>query len=200
LNWLIAKLNSVGDKVAKFFGGTFTAIQQVDTISADTAQSIVNTAGDIMGQITSGLSGGGGELGGGGGGGDTSGGGSGGKGGGGGKGGKGEDLAKEAKQIHEKILQSFLEMQGNQVELIELQYKKEREELEKSKTANENYHEDLKLLDEVYAEKRIKAKQEEMTKLRAIETGIRDMQQDFAFKTASKDSTGNVSPAVQLKK
>ena len=200
LNWLIAKLNSVGDKVAKFFGGTFTAIQQVDTISADTAQSIVNTAGDIMGQITSGLSGGGGDLNvGGGGGGDTSGGGSGGKGGGGGKGGKGEDLAKEAKQIHEKILQSFLEMQGNQVELIELQYKKEREELEKSKTANQNYHEDLKLLDEVYAEKRIKAKQEEMTKLRAIETGIRDMQQDFAFKTASKDSTGNVSPAVQLK-
>lgn len=199
LNWLIAKLNSVGDKVAKFFGGTFTAIQQVDTISADTAQSIVNTAGDIMGQITSGLSGGGGELGGGGGGGgDTSGGGSGGKGGGGGKGGKGEDLAKEAKQIHEKILQSFLEMQGNQVELIKLQYQKEREELEKSKTANQNYHEDLKLLDEVYAEKRIKAKQEEMTKLRAIETGIRDMQQDFAFKTASKDSTGNVSPAVQL--
>lgn len=199
LNWLIAKLNSVGDKVAKFFGGTFTAIQQVDTISADTAQSIVNTAGDIMGQITSGLSGGGGDLNvGGGGGGDTSGGGKGGK-GGGGKGGKGENLAKEAKQIHEKILQSFLEMQGNQVELIELQYKKEREELEKSKTANENYHEDLKLLDEVYAEKRIKAKQEEMTKLRAIETGIRDMQQDFAFKTASKDSTGNVSPAVQLK-
>ena len=200
LNWLIAKLNSVGDKVAKFFGGTFTAIQQVDTISADTAQSIVNTAGDIMGQITSGLSGGGGDLNvGGGGGGDTSGGGSGGKGGGGGKGGKGEDLAKEAKQIHEKILQSFLEMQGNQVELIKLQYQKEREELEKSKTANENYHEDLKLLDEVYAEKRIKAKQEEMTKLRAIETGIRDMQQDFAFKTASKDSTGTVSPAVQLK-
>lgn len=199
LNWLIAKLNSVGDKVAKFFGGTFTAIQQVDTISADTAQSIVNTAGDIMGQITSGLSGGGGDLNvGGGGGGDTSGGGKGGK-GGGGKGGKGEDLAKEAKQIHEKILQSFLEMQGNQVELIELQYKKEREELEKSKTANQNYHEDLKLLDEVYAEKRIKAKQEEMTKLRAIETGIRDMQQDFAFRTASKDSTGNVSPAVQLK-
>lgn len=198
LNWLIAKLNSVGDKVAKFFGGTFTAIQQVDTISADTAQSIVNTAGDIMGQITSGLSGGGDlDVGGGGGGADT-GGGKGKKGGGGGKGGKGEDLAKEAKQIHEKILQSFLEMQGNQVELIELQYKKEREELEKSKSANQNYHEDLKLLDEVYSEKRIKAKQEEMEKLRAIETGIRDMQQEFAFKTSSKDSTGNVSPAVQL--
>ena len=205
LNWLIAKLNSVGDKVAKFFGGTFTAIQQVDTISADTAQDIVNTAGDIMGQITSGLSGGGSDLdvgGGGGGGGDYGSGGgkgSGGKGGGGGKG-SGKDLAKEAKQIHEQILQSFLEMQGNQVELIELQYKKEREELEKSKAANENYQEDLKLLDEVYADKRIKAKQEEMAKLRAIETDIRDMQKAFAFKTADKDSTGSVSPAMQLAK
>lgn len=206
LNWLIAKLNSVGDKVAKFFGGTFTAIQQVDTISAESAQDIVNTAGDIMGQITSGLSGGGSDLdvgGGGGGGGDYGSGGggkgSGGKGGGGGKG-SGKDLAKEAKQIHEQILQSFLEMQGNQVELIELQYKKEREELEKSKAANENYQEDLKLLDEVYSDKRIKAKQEEMAKLRAIETDIRDMQKDFAFKTADKDSTGSVSPAVQLAK
>lgn len=194
LNWLIAKLNSVGDKVAKFFGGTFTAIQQVDTISADTAQDIVNTAGDIMGQITSGLSGGGGgdiDVGGGGGGGaDT----------GSGKGGKGEDLAKEAKQVHEKILQSFLEMQGNQVELVELQYQKERDELEKSKSANANYQEDLERLNEVYADKRIKAKQEEMAKLRAIETGIRDMQKNFAFSTADKDSTGSVSPAMQLAK
>lgn len=200
LNWLIAKLNSVGEKVAKFFGGTFTAIQQVDTISADVAQDIVNKGVDIASQITSGLDGGGGGLdvgGGGGGGGADAGSGKGGKGGGGGKG-KGEDLAKEAKQIHEKILQSFLEMQGNQVELIELQYKKEREELEKSKAANQNYQEDLKLLDEVYTDKRIKAKQEEFTKLRSIETKIRDMQKDFIVATADKDSTGSMSPAMQL--
>lgn len=195
LNWLIAKLNSVGEKVAKFFGGTFTAIQQVDTISADVAQDIVNKGVDIASQITSGLDGGGG----GGGGGSDAGSGKGGKGGGGGKG-KGEDLAKEAKQIHEKILQSFLEMQGNQVELIELQYKKEREELEKSKAANKNYQEDLKLLDEVYTDKRIKAKQEEFTKLRSIETKIRDMQKDFIVATADKDSTGSISPAMQLAK
>ena len=209
LNWLIAKLNSVGDKVAKFFGGTFTAIQQVDTISADTAQDIVNTAGDIMGQITSGLSGGGGGdidtggFGGGGGDYDTGGGkGKDGKGGDGGKGskGSGKDLAKEAKQVHEKILQSFLEMQGNQVELVELQYQKERDDLEKSKAANANYQEDLERLNEVYADKRIKAKQEEMAKLRAIETGIRDMQKNFAFSTSDKDSTGSVSPAMQLAK
>ncbi len=204
LNWLIGKLNSVGEKVAKFFGGTFTAIQQVDTISADVAQDIVNKGVDIASQITSGLDAGGGglDVGGGGGGGSDAGSGKGGKGGHGGGGGKGkgEDLAKEAKQVHEKILQSFLEMQGNQVELIELQYKKEREELEKSKAANKNYQEDLKLLDEVYTDKRIKAKQEEFTKLRSIETKIRDMQKDFIVATADKDSTGSMSPAMQLAK
>lgn len=189
-NWLIAKLNSVGDKVAKFFGTSFTAIQQVDTISAETAQDIVNTGVNMASQITQGLSGGGDtglDVGGGGGGGS-------------GSGASGNDLAKEAKEVHEKILQSFLEMQGNQVELIELQYKKEREELDKSKDANSNYQEDLKNLNDVYADKRIKAKQEEFTKLRAIETSIRDMQKEFAFNTASKDSTGSVSPAVQLSK
>lgn len=202
LNWLIAKLNSVGDKVAKFFGTSFTAIQQVDTISAETAQDIVNTGVNMASQITQGLSGGGDtglDVGGGGGDdGGSAGTGKGGKGGGGGKGHSGKDLAKEAKEVHEKILQSFLEMQGNQVELIELQYKKELDELNKSKSANVNYQEDLKNLNDVYADKRIKAKQEEFTKLRAIETCIRDMQQDFAFKTSSKDSTGSVSPAVQL--
>lgn len=202
LNWLIAKLNSVGDKVAKFFGTSFTAIQQVDTISAETAQDIVNTGVNMASQITQGLSGGGDtglDVGGGGGDdGGSAGTGKGGKGGGGGKGHSGKDLAKEAKEVHEKILQSFLEMQGNQVELIELQYKKELDELNKSKSANVNYQEDLKNFNDVYADKRIKAKQEEFTKLRAIETGIRDMQQDFAFKTSSKDSTGSVSPAVQL--
>lgn len=202
LNWLIAKLNSVGDKVAKFFGTTFTAIQQVDTISADDTQAFINKAENMASQVMQGVTGGGdtgfdGGAGSGGGGYDTGSGGAGG-GGGSGSGASGKDLAKEAKEVHEKILQSFLEMQGNQVELIELQYKKELDELNKSKSANVNYQEDLKNLNDVYADKRIKAKQEEFTKLRAIETSIRDMQQDFAFKTSSKDSTGSVSPAVQL--
>lgn len=204
LNWLIAKLNSVGDKVAKFFGTTFTAIQQVDTISADDTQAFINKAENMASQVMQGVTGGGdtgldGGSGGGGGGYDAGSGGAGAGGGGGsGSGASGNDLAKEAKEVHEKILQSFLEMQGNQVELIELQYKKELDELNKSKSANVNYQEDLKNLNDVYADKRIKAKQEEFTKLRAIETSIRDMQQDFAFKTSSKDSTGSVSPAAQL--
>lgn len=197
LNWLIAKLNSVGDKVAKFFGGTFTAIQQVDTISAETAQEIVNTGEAMASQISQGISAGNDLSVGGGGTGGTDAGGGTGK-GGSGSGGGGADLANEAKQIHEQILQSFHQMQGDQLALIEMQYKKEREELEKSKGANANYQDDLEKLDAIYADKRIKAKQEEVAKLRAIETGIRDMQQDFAFKTSSKDSTGSVSPAVQL--
>ena len=204
LNWLIAKLNSVGDKVAKFFGGTFTAIAQVDTISADTAQDIVNTAGDMASQIASGLSGGGGgdlDVGGSGGGGDTGGGGSG-KGGkgGGGKGSAGKDLEKEAKQVHEKILQSYLEMLGNKQELLELEYKKALDELDKSKAANANYQQDLELLNAVYAEKRIKAKQEEMAKMREIENNIRDMRKDLEFSLAVKDSTGQASPMVQFTK
>lgn len=208
LNWLIAKLNSVGDKVAKFFGGTFTAIAQVDTISADSAQEIINTAGDMASQVFSGLSAGGGDsgldVGGGGGGGDYgAGGGSGGKGGGGGKGSKGsagKDLEKEAKQVHEKILQSYLEMLGNKQELLELEYKKELDELDKSKAANANYQQDLELLNAVYAEKRIKAKQEEMAKMREIENNIRDMRKDLELSLAVKDSTGQASPMVQFTK
>ena len=206
LNWLIAKLNSVGDKVAKFFGTTFTAIQQVDTISADDTQAFINKAENMASQVMQGVTGGGdtgldGGSGGGGGGYDAGSGGAGAGGGGGsGSGASGNDLAKEAKEVHEKILQSFLEMQGNQVELIELQYKKELDELNKSKSANVNYQEDLKNLNDVYADKRIKAKQEEFTKLRAIETSIRDMQKEFAINTADKDSTGSVSPSVQLSK
>lgn len=203
LNWLIAKLNSVGDKVAKFFGGTFTAIAQVDTISADTAQDIVNTAGDMASQVFSGLSAGGGDSGldVGGGGGDYDTGGGKGKGkGGGGKGSKGKDLEKEAKQVHEKILQSYLEMLGNKQELLELEYKKELDELEKSKAANANYQQDLELLNAVYAEKRIKAKQEEMAKMREIENNIRDMRKDLELSLAIKDSTGQASPMVQFTK
>ena len=199
LNWLINKLNSVGDKVAKFFGTTFAAIQQVDTISADTAQEIVNGGVNMMSQITQGLSGGGGDLDVGGGGGEDVGGGSGsGKGGGGSS--KQDELVKEAKQTHEKILQSYLEMLGNKQELVQLEYKQELDELNKSKAANVNYNEDLANLEAVYSDKRIKAKQEEAQKLLEIEQSVRDYVKDFNFNIASKDSTGSASPMTQLKK
>lgn len=204
LNWLINKLNSVGDKVAKFFGTTFTAIQQVDTISADTAQEIVNGGVNMASQITQGLSGGGGDLDVGGGGGgadyDAGGGSGGGSGSGGGGSSKQDELVKEAKQTHEKILQSYLEMLGNKQELVQLEYKNELEELNKSKAANVNYNEDLANLEAVYSDKRIKAKQEEAQKLLEIEQSVRDYVKDFNFNLVSKDSTGSASPMEQLKK
>ena len=204
LNWLINKLNSVGDKVAKFFGTTFTAIQQVDTISADTTQEIVNGGVNMASQITQGLSGGGGDLDVGGGGGgadyDAGGGSGGGSGGSGGGSSKQDELVKEAKQTHEKILQSYLEMLGNKQELVQLEYKNELEELNKSKAANVNYNEDLANLEAVYSDKRIKAKQEEAQKLLEIEQSVRDYVKDFNFNIAPKDSTGSVSPMTQLKK
>lgn len=202
LNWLINKLNSVGDKVAKFFGTTFTAIQQVDTISADTAQEIVNGGVNMASQITQGLSSGGGggeDIGG-----EDIGGGAGGGSGSGGSGGGGssskDELVKEAKQTHEKILQSYLEMLGNKQELVQLEYKQELDELNKSKAANVNYNEDLANLEAVYSDKRIKAKQEEAQKLLEIEQSVRDYVKDFNFNIAPKDSTGSVSPMTQLKK
>ena len=183
LNWLINKLNSVGDKVAKFFGTTFTAIQQVDTISADTAQDIVNTGVSMASQITEGLSGGGAADIGAGGGGSS----------------KQDELVKEAKQTHEKILQSYLEMLGDKQGLVQLEYKQELEELDKSKAANVNYNEDLANLEAIYSDKRAKAKQEEAQKLLEIEQSVRDYVKDFNFNIAPKDSTGSVSPMTQLK-
>lgn len=204
INMLISALNAVGNKVASVFGTTFTAIDQINQISADSAQEFADSTANTVSQVFDGVSGGGGgdmDLAAGGGdygGGDGGGKGHGGRGGGGHD--KGEDLAKEAKQTHEKILQSFLEMMGKKRELVEIDYKNELDELNKSKDANENYQEDLANLNAVYADKRIKAKQEEVKKILDIENTVRDYVKDFNFNTADKDSTGSVSPMTQLKK
>ncbi len=154
-------------------------------------------------QITQGLSGGGGDLDISGGGGEDIGGGAGGGSGSGGSGGGGssskDELVKEAKQTHEKILQSYLEMLGDKQGLVQLEYKQELEELDKSKAANVNYNEDLANLEAIYSDKRAKAKQEEAQKLLEIEQSVRDYVKDFNFNIAPKDSTGSVSPMTQLK-
>lgn len=204
INMLISALNAVGNKVASVFGTTFSAIDQINQISADSTQEFADSTANTVSQVFDGVSGGGGgDMGIAAGGGDAGGGASGGGGhggSGGGGAGSGEDLAKEAKQTHEKILQSFLEMMGKKKELVEIDYKNELDELNKSKDANENYQEDLANLNAVYADKRIKAKQEEVKKILDIENTVRDYVKDFNFNTADKDSTGSVSPMTQLKK
>lgn len=205
INMLISALNAVGNKVASVFGTTFSAIDQINQISGDSAQELADNTANTVRQVFDGVSGGGGgdtalAAGGGDAGGGASGGGGHGGSGGGGGAASGDDLAKEAKQTHEKILQSFLEMMGKKRELVEIDYKNELDELNKSKDANENYQEDLANLNAVYADKRIKAKQEEVKKILDIENTVRDYVKDFNFNTADKDSTGSVSPMTQLKK
>lgn len=205
INMLISALNAVGNKVASVFGTTFSAIDQINQISGDSAQEFADNTANTVRQVFDGVSGGGGgdtalAAGGGDAGGGASGGGGHGGSGGGGGASSGEDLAKEAKQTHEKILQSFLEMMGKKRELVEIDYKNELDELNKSKDANENYQEDLANLNAVYADKRIKAKQEEVKKILDIKNTVRDYVKDFNFNTADKDSTGSVSPMTQLKK
>lgn len=167
INKLINAVNGVGAKLAQVFDFDFSAINNIEGISPEEAQAFGDTIKSAAGDVFNALSGGGGgeidgggyDGGGGGGydaGGAGGGGGSGGSGGGGGAGSAGNQLAEEAKRIHEQIQQNYLEMFGKQSELVELQYKKELEELNKSKDANEHYQEDLTNLQAIYAEKRIR--------------------------------------------
>lgn len=207
INKLINAVNGVGAKLAQVFDFDFSAINNIEGISPEEAQaygdSIKNAAGDVFDALSGG---GGGEVGGdldyGGGGGDYggAGGGGGGHGGGsgGGDGGAGNQLADEAKRIHEQIQQNYLEMFGKQSQLVELQYKKELEELNKSKEANEHYQEDLTNLQAIYAEKRIQAEHEEQQAIREVWNKVRDMAKNLNVSLAIKDSTGSASPLTQL--
>lgn len=208
INKLINAVNGVGAKLASVFDFDFSAINNIEGISPEQAQAYGDTIKSAAGDVFNALSGGGGgEIdgggydGGGGGydaGGAGGGGGSGGSGGGGGAGSAGNQLAEEAKRIHEQIQQNYLEMFGKQSELVELQYKKELEELNKSKDANEHYQEDLTNLQAIYAEKRIQAEHEEQQAIREVWNKVRDMAKDFNFSISTKDSTGSSSPLTQL--
>lgn len=210
INKLINAVNGVGAKLASVFDFDFSAINNIEGISPEEAQAagdtIKSAAGDVLNALSGGGGGeidGGGYDGGGGGGYDAGGagggGGSGGSGGGGGAGSAGNQLAEEAKRIHEQIQQNYLEMFGKQSELVELQYKKELEELNKSKDANEHYQEDLTNLQAIYAEKRIQAEHEEQQAIREVWNKVRDMAKNLNVSLAIKDSTGSASPLTQLK-
>lgn len=207
INKLISAVNGVGAKLGQVFNFEFSAIGELDEISADQVNSAVALGHKIKDQLVNAFDGSGGEVGGdldyGGGGGDYggAGGGGGGHGGGsgGGDGGAGNQLADEAKRIHEQIQQNYLEMFGKQSQLVELQYKKELEELNKSKEANEHYQEDLTNLQAIYAEKRIQAEHEEQQAIREVWNKVRDMAKNLNVSLAIKDSTGSASPLTQLK-
>lgn len=122
------------------------------------------------------LRGGGGDIpvpsGGGGGG-----GGSGGGGGGGSSGGT-DQLANAAAQTSKSIEEEWFRTFQTKSALVDRWYKEETDELEKSRSANENYERDKTRLAELYAQKRLDALSEEQAKARELMNKARDLSFD----------------------
>ena len=112
---------------------------------------------------------------GGGGGGGGSGGGGGGR--GGSSGGR-DQLASAAAQTSKSIEEEWFRTFQTKSSLVDRWYKEETDELEKSKSANENYERDKTRLAELYAQKRLDALSEEQAKARELMNKARDLSFD----------------------
>lgn len=109
------------------------------------------------------------------------GGGGGGSGGGGGRGGSsgGRDhLVSAAAQTSKSIEEEWFRTFQTKSALVDRWYKEETDELEKSKSANENYERDKTRLAELYAQKRLDALSEEQAKARELMNKARDLSFD----------------------
>lgn len=108
-----------------------------------------------------------------------SGGGSGGGGGGrGGSSGGADQLANAAAQTSKSIEEEWFRTFQTKSALVDRWYKEETDELEKSKSANENYERDKTRLAELYAQKRLDALSEEQAKARELMNKARDLSFD----------------------
>ena len=199
INKLTSALNSVGGVISKVLNVDIGKIGEIGEISADDAEGFANKSQEVFGDMASAFTGGGGtttaetstESSGGGGG------------GGGGSAGGGADNSlqqaiEEAKRAHEQMTDSYRQMFGTKVDEVEAWRKKELEELDKSKEQNANYNEDLRMLNEMYAQKREQAVYEEAKRVREIQKEVRDMDVAFHIKVATTDSNGSVSPFEKL--
>jgi tape measure domain-containing protein len=107
------------------------------------------------------------------------GGGGGGSGGGGGRSSGGTDqLASAAAQTSKSIEEEWFRTFQTKSALVDRWYKEETDELEKSKSANENYERDKTRLAELYAQKRLDALSEEQAKARELMNKARDLSFD----------------------
>ncbi len=85
-----------------------------------------------------------------------------------------EKLADEAKNTSESILQAYTSQVLGKKAMLDLEYQRERENLDRSKSQNKNYRRDLFMLDEVFYQRRIelaRESQEAEAKLQA-ELGV----------------------------
>ena len=109
------------------------------------------------------------------------GGGGGGSGSGGGRGGSSggrDQLASAAAQTSKSIEEEWFRTFQTKSALVDRWYKEETDELEKSKSANENYERDKTRLAELYAQKRLDALSEEQAKARDLMNKARDLSFD----------------------
>ena len=109
------------------------------------------------------------------------GGGGGGSGSGGGRGGSSggrDQLASAAAQTSKSIEEEWFRTFQTKSALVDRWYKEETDELEKSKSANENYERDKTRLAELYAQKRLDALSEEQAKARELMNKARDLSFD----------------------
>lgn len=106
------------------------------------------------------------------------GGGSSGGGGGGGRSGGVDQLANAAAQTSKSIEEEWFRTFQTKSALVDRWYKEETDELEKSKSANENYERDKTRLAELYAQKRLDALSEEQAKARELMNKARDLSFD----------------------
>lgn len=105
----------------------------------------------------------------------------GGDGGGGGRGGSSggtDQLASAAAQTSKSIEEEWFRTFQTKSALVDRWYKEETDELEKSRSANENYERDKTRLAELYAQKRLDALSEEQTKTRELMNKARDLSFD----------------------
>lgn len=111
----------------------------------------------------------------------SGGGGGGGSGGGGGRGGSSggtDQLASAAAQTSKSIEEEWFRTFQTKSALVDRWYKEETDELEKSRSANENYERDKTRLAELYAQKRLDALSEEQAKARELMNKARDLSFD----------------------
>ena len=118
---------------------------------------------------------------------------------GGGKGGSGSigNTATQAANTSKSIEEEWVRTFNTKSQLVERWYQEESAELEKSKTANENYERDKQPLVELYAQKRITALQEEAKKIQDIRSSISAA--SFASKAAGSVLNADAAAAELVK-
>jgi len=71
-----------------------------------------------------------------------------------------DKLSEEAKRTSESILQSYTQQALGKSAMLDLEYQRERENLDRSKAYNKNYRRDLFMLDEVFYQRHVELVQE----------------------------------------